>query len=142
MDRMEVCTDAKAAIFGKDVEKITVYSNDSAAAKELRAYFESMTDKICFDSSLPGDGNMEMTKIGVDKGTALKGMCDVLGIDTSEAMALGDAGNDVSMLKVAGYSVAMGNGTDEVKAAAKYITLTNAESGVAAAVKKFVLGQD
>ena len=31
---------------------------------------------------------------------------------------------------------------DEVKAAAKYITLTNAESGVAAAVKKFVLGQD
>lgn len=142
MDRMEVCTDAKAAIFGKDVEKITVYSNDSAAAKELRAYFESMTDKICFDSSLPGDGNMEMTKIGVDKGTALKGMCDVLGIDTSEAMAVGDAGNDVSMLKVAGYSVAMGNGTDEVRATAKYITLTNAESGVAAAVKKFVLGQD
>lgn len=46
------------------------------------------------------------------------------------------------MLKVAGYSVAMGNGTDEVKEAAKYITLTNAESGVAAAVKKFVLGQD
>ena len=65
------------AIFGKDVEKITVYSNDSAAAKELRAYFESLTDKICFDSSLPGDGNMEMTKIGVDKGTALKTVnCD------------------------------------------------------------------
>ncbi|MEK6264881.1 MAG: HAD hydrolase family protein, partial [Clostridium sp.] len=47
---------------------------------------------------------------------------------------------DLSMIKFAGLGVAMGNGDDDVKAAAKYITDDNNRDGVAKAIEKFVLG--
>ena len=55
-------------------------------------------------------------------------------------MALGDDYNDIPMLQKAGYSVAMENAVPEVKAAARYITDTNNNDGVAKAIKKLVFG--
>lgn len=46
-------------------------------------------------------------------------------------MAFGDADNDVSMLKAAGYGVAMGNAPENVAGFARYRTATNEEDGVA-----------
>ena len=43
------------------------------------------------------------------------------------------------MLKVAGFSVAVGNAVDEVKDAASYVAPTNNEDGVAEALERFVL---
>ena len=43
------------------------------------------------------------------------------------------------MIQKAGLGVAMGNASEDVKQAAGYITLTNNEDGVAAAIEKFVL---
>jgi len=54
-------------------------------------------------------------------------------------MAIGDADNDLSMLEVAGTSVAMANATESVKAIANVETLSNNESGVAHAIKTWVL---
>ena len=54
-------------------------------------------------------------------------------------MACGDGGNDLEMIKTVGFGVAMSNATDEVKAAADYITCSNEENGVAKAIEKFVL---
>ena len=45
----------------------------------------------------------------------------------------------IEMLKAAGFAVAMGNGEEEVKAIADFVTLPNSQDGVAAAVRKFVL---
>lgn len=59
--------------------------------------------------------SMEFTAKGVNKGTAINGMCNVLGITADECMAFGDAGNDCEMLKYCKYSFAMANGTDECK---------------------------
>ena len=53
-------------------------------------------------------------------------------------MACGDGYNDLSMIKYAGLGVAMSNAQAVVKEAADYITLSNDEDGVAAAVKKFI----
>ena len=47
--------------------------------------------------------------------------------------------NDLDMLKAAGFPVAMANAADEVKAVASYVTASNNDDGVAAAVEKFVL---
>ena len=85
--------------------------------------------------------NMEITAPGVDKGEALKVLCSKLGIDASEVMAFGDADNDLGMLSWAGWSFAMGNGTDKAKAAAKYVTGRNSDSGVAQGVEQYALGQ-
>ena len=54
-------------------------------------------------------------------------------------MAIGDEENDRSMLKVVGNPVVMENGTDELKKIAKYITKSNDESGVAYAIREWVL---
>ncbi len=74
-----------------------------------------------------------------DKGSALLTVCRHLGIDPAQTLAIGDAGPDVSMFRVAGHSVAMGNAPDHVKAAADMVAPTNDEDGVAWAIEKFVL---
>ena len=54
-------------------------------------------------------------------------------------MTMGDQENDLSMIELAGLGVAMGNATDQVKAAAQYVSLTNEEDGVAHAIHKFIV---
>lgn len=74
---------------------------------------------------------LEMNPIKYNKGTALLEVAELLGIPQSNTMAMGDAENDIPMLKVAAVPVVMSNGLDEVKALAKEITdLPNTEGGV------------
>ena len=54
-------------------------------------------------------------------------------------MALGDAANDLEMLKFAGHSVAMGNAAASVKAVCNYQTASNDQAGVAQAIYEYVL---
>ena len=65
-------------------------------------------------------------------------MCAVLGISTAETIAFGDAANDIPMLREAGIGVAMGNATEETKAAADLVTATNNCDGIAAALGKLL----
>lgn len=83
--------------------------------------------------------NIEINAQAANKGAGLKALCDHLGIDLSETMALGDGGNDVTMLKAAGIGVAMGNASEEVKASADVTVGTNEQAGVAEAIHKYVL---
>jgi hydroxymethylpyrimidine pyrophosphatase-like HAD family hydrolase len=80
-----------------------------------------------------------VTVAGVDKGTGLKVVCEHLGIAPEEAMAVGDAHPDVAMFEVAGVGVAMGNATDEVKGLADAVAPSNEDSGVAWAIRRYVL---
>lgn len=59
------------------------------------------------------------------------------GIDLSETMAFGDGGNDISMLKHAATSIAMGNAEDKVKAVADYVTTSVDDEGIPNALKHF-----
>ena len=56
------------------------------------------------------------------KGTAVKKLCEILGIDPVLSVAAGDAENDISMIETAGMGIAMANGSEEVKMAATTIT--------------------
>lgn len=56
------------------------------------------------------------------KGNAVKYVCDLYGIPATDAYAAGDADNDFSMLSAVGHSVAMVNGTAEVKSIASMVT--------------------
>ncbi|WP_105902030.1 sugar-phosphatase [Vibrio gangliei] len=74
-----------------------------------------------------------------DKGSGVASLAEHLGIEASQVMTLGDAGNDHHMLEYAGLGVAMGNATEATKKIADYVTDTNENSGVAQAIEKFVL---
>lgn len=85
-----------------------------------------------------GFNNLEFTRAGVHKGIGLARLAEYLHIAMEDTMAIGDTENDLAILNTAAIGVAMGNATEEVKQAADYITLSNEEDGVAAAIRHFV----
>lgn len=70
------------------------------------------------------------------KGNAINGLCKFLKININDVIAIGDGVNDISMIKTAGFGVAMENGAPELKAVADEITTTNLENGVAKILKE------
>ena len=98
----------------------------------IRANMEGMD---CFFSC---EQFLEVVPKGMNKGEAVKMLCKLLGVEIEDAVACGDAANDLAMLKAAGIGVAMINGSDEVKAVADYITTRdNNHDGVAEAADKY-----
>ena len=82
---------------------------------------------------------LEMTPAGVNKGTALKQLAAYLHIPMEGILVIGDSLNDISMFELAGMAVAMGNASEQVKAAANLIAPTNDENGVAWVLRKLLL---
>lgn len=80
---------------------------------------------------------LEFVRIDADKSTATEFVRQYLGIKKEDVYTFGDQGNDVEMLR-SFQGVAMGNGTDECKKAAKFITKSVDEDGVAYALRNFV----
>lgn len=76
---------------------------------------------------------------GVSKGAALLFLAGKVGMKLSQTAVLGDNHNDVSMLQVAGLPIAMANAEAAVKQVAKFIAPSNDESGVAYAIRHFIL---
>ena len=92
------------------------------------------------DVTRSADCLIEIVPKGISKASALKSLAGKLGIAIEETMAIGDAYNDLPMLKAAGTSVAMGNAFPEVKAEADCETLSCEKNGLAAAIYHYVLG--
>ena len=82
---------------------------------------------------------LEILQKTANKGTAITHLAEKLGYTKDQTMAIGDQENDRAMLEVVGHPVVMENGTDELKKIAKYITKSNEESGVAHALREWVL---
>ena len=82
------------------------------------------------------DDNGELTGLDVELGKAL---AEKLGLRRDQVMAVGDSGNDLSMIEDAGLGVAMGNATPEILAAADAVTADNNHDGVALAIEKYAL---
>ena len=117
------------------VEKISALFHTPEERIQAMAALKDIPCEMC--SSLPN--NIEISAAGVDKGEGLLQLARVLGWGPENVMACGDSSNDLAMIQKAGLGVAMGNASEDVKQAADYITLTNNEDGVAAAIEKFVL---
>ena len=82
---------------------------------------------------------LELLPKTVSKGNALLHLAEKMGLDKEQTMAIGDEENDRAMLEVVGNPVVMENGNPELKKIAKYITKSNEESGVAHALREWVL---
>ncbi len=78
----------------------------------------------------------DIVREGVDKGTGLADLCEKMGLTLADAVAAGDSANDLGMLKAAGLSCCMANGTEEAKAAADRIIADVREDGVAALIEE------
>lgn len=82
---------------------------------------------------------LEISHPQATKGTALMHLAKSLGLTAPQVMAIGDSLNDLDMLEYAGLGVAMSNAMPELKKAARFVTKTNNDDGVAEAIENFIL---
>jgi Cof subfamily protein (haloacid dehalogenase superfamily) len=82
---------------------------------------------------------LEVLHPSVSKWQALHQFASRQGILASQIIAVGDDANDLEMIRHAGLGIAMGNAIEAVKAVADYITLSNADEGLAHALHHVVL---
>lgn len=81
----------------------------------------------------------DITAAGANKGSGLLAIAASEQLRPEETAAFGDGGNDLSILQTAGLGIAMGNATDNLKAAADHITATVDEDGIYHALHKWIL---
>jgi len=116
--------DIKSLGFVPKIHKFTVHTRLEKRAE----FFDSISDEF-YTMQFPH--YCEIVPKGFDKGRAMQITEDLLCLDPSLSVAVGDSMNDEGMLRYAATSVAMGNATDEVKAMCDIITDTVDNDGVA-----------
>lgn len=82
---------------------------------------------------------LDVTHPRANKGTVVETLSRLLHIAPAQIATMGDMPNDVLMFRKSGFSIAMGNASDEVKAQASAVTDSNDNDGFANAVRKFIL---
>ncbi|MFE1245602.1 Cof-type HAD-IIB family hydrolase [Fictibacillus sp. NPDC058756] len=134
---VSVVGDFEKLLDQKDIEvyKFLAFSSDNDKLQRAFQHLQAVDDLAVSSSA---DNNLEITNSEAQKGVALKRFAEINGIPLENTMAIGDNYNDVSMLEIAGFPVAMGNAVDEIKDMAAFVTKENDESGVAFAIQRFL----
>lgn len=82
---------------------------------------------------------LEVMPQGIDKAATLDRLIKQLGIKQSETIAVGNAGNDLTMVEFAGLGVWVDNVTPELRNKADLIVASNNNDGVAEVIEKYIL---
>ncbi len=122
--------------------KIVLFKTDSTHINDLNDARDFLKERLggrSLNIFNAGRHFCEITNNSISKGKAIRIIAQDMGIDLKNTAALGDAENDLEMIKLVseegGLSVAMGNAIPELKAQARVITDDAKESGWARAVE-------
>lgn len=110
-------------------------------AEVFSAFFHSYEEKMTCKKKLEATGklrvveaseyNIEIMNIEAGKGNALYALCDLLGVDYTETISMGDSDNDSSVTQAAGLGLAVENACDSLKAIADEMICSNEDHAVA-----------
>ncbi|HEM3992545.1 TPA: HAD family hydrolase [Streptococcus suis] len=109
------------------------------------ARVESITEEFnqAFQGQLvavtSGYGSIDILSQGIHKAWGLEQVLTSLDIEPEQVMAFGDSDNDIELLSYVGYSYAMENATDKVKAVAKYRAPSHLEAGVLQVIEEYIV---
>lgn len=112
----------------------------AADAERVPSIYQNMKERMWqdIDIACSADTFIEIFPMGVDKGKALRRICDYLNVDLREVIAFGDQELDIPMIEAAGTGVAMGNAISRLKEKADFITKTNNDAGIAYALEHYL----
>ena len=117
-----------------DIEKLYISFHQRADLNALAAFCR----RFPVDLVVSIHDGLEVNRRGVEKGAALAALCARLGFAPEEVAAVGDGLADVSMLRYAGLSIAMGNAEERVRATARFTAPDNDHDGVVWAVEQIL----
>jgi Cof subfamily protein (haloacid dehalogenase superfamily) len=118
------------------VQKILIIENDLQKYQSLKTKLEQENK---FTIATSQKGFIDVNPKGASKGKALMYLAKHYNIKLEDVIVFGDQENDISMLQIAGTSIAMGNAEDNVKEHADFVTLSNDEDGVAVWLEENIL---
>jgi Cof subfamily protein (haloacid dehalogenase superfamily) len=123
-----------------DVAKIVGISDDLGKVQQCEADAQSaFGQRATATRSQPY--YLDITNKDANKGAVVEYLSRHLNVPTEEIATLGDQPNDVLMFKRSGFSIAMGNASDQVKSQASATTDSYNDEGFAKAVERFILGE-
>ena len=106
---------------------------------QVSEILESMSGKgnvsVATSPVLQGAAFISVTKEGVNKGSAILRMCEMLSLDVAEVMMVGDGLNDLDALEVVGHSVAMGNAHQDILNSCDYVVAPVERDGLVEALE-------
>jgi len=112
---------------------------DDGARQAARQALLDRGEGLMISTSM--EHNVEVNAPGATKGKAAQALCRALGFEIGAVMAIGDGDNDRELLAAVGHPVAMGNAEPGVLALAEFVTDTNTNAGVAAAIDRALRGE-
>ncbi len=118
----------------EDFLKIVFHSDNSKVLVALKKALKAQQISSIFSDTM----YLEILPADTNKGTSLSFLAEHLDISLKDTVAFGDQENDLELLQTAGISYAMDNAVPKVKNIAKYVTLTNEESGVGIAIENLI----
>lgn len=118
-----------------DAYKLEALSEDPGIVAEVEAALAGLGLSVTHSSAR----NVEIMAAGINKGSTLRWLAGALNIPTACCMAFGDNMNDLDMLNAVGWPVAMGNGDERLKRAARIVAPADVDDGVARTINTYVL---
>ncbi len=130
----------KAILAGNQDMMVFLFLEESEAKKYLEKLKQiKEINVVMMHSWAAGKFDIHITHIGASKRHAVEVLLAKLNIEKHEVLAVGDGGNDLPLFEAAGFKVAMGNASDDLKAEADFIAPTVTDDGLAEVIKKFIL---
>ncbi len=108
----------------EDVEVVSAFFHDVSKIADCRKQIEELGNLrvVAVDKY-----NLEIMNIHAGKGNALRALADMAGVDIADTISIGDSDNDESMIRAAGFGLAVSNAWESLKAAADAVICSNEE---------------
>ena len=118
-----------------DVYKINLYHTNTQEREEIYQRLKDLPLSFAYAE----ETSLEISPLHVTKALGLKTLCERLSLPLSQTIAVGDAPNDLEVLKTAGLSVAMGNSRPDVLEICDLVTDDNNHDGIAHVIETYLL---
>ena len=125
----------------RDIVRISALDLSREDAEALTQRYQEHPQVSVILASLPYNGlwAVDFTRLGVNKGTGVARMGELLGVEPAQVACVGDSYNDLPMFRACGMSIAMGGAPADIKSAATVSVPTVEEDGLAFAIDHHIL---
>ena len=117
-----------------EIIKFVTFDGPDSRRSEFVALMEAHF--LCIDR---GGGMMEFVQKGCSKAQGMQCMLAALGARKEDTFAIGDSTNDVTMFRIAGHAICMGNGMEAAKREAEFVTESVLNDGIEKALRHYGL---